>query len=164
MAFDWNQAEQGGNAERVPAGVTHLTITRLSYKPKPARDGSPKMMIIFSDDDERETYLVVSLSEKAAWVLARLMSRFGVDLDKLANQRVEPTHFVNPSLAEAWLLGLNGCCIVSYEKGGDGKEYPNVNPMHVSELTDEQRAEYLLPRPEAQSPAPDSPTEDDIPI
>ncbi len=146
MAYDWNAAEQGQTADRVPPGVTQLEIVKISYKVKAAKDGSPKMMVIFVDEQERETYMVVTLSAKAGWVLAKLMSRFGIDLDELKEQGIEPQHFANPSVAEYWLLGKKGCCIVSYRQDGV-KEYPEIEPRHVDELTAEERAAYILPKP-----------------
>jgi hypothetical protein len=156
MAYDWEkastQAASGNYAERIPAGVHDVAIKRLLSGSKKggafrSRDGDPQIMLIFADGEGREASQMVTLSEKAGWVLARLLSAAGADMARMKADGVLPHDFANQEFARANLVGRRLRVDLRYKAGNDGKEYADVTPVRTR-----------LAAATAQPPAP----EDDL--
>lgn len=137
--FDWNKSasEEGQNAEKIPAGEgIPVKISKIVYGKKGggsfhSRNGDPQIMLIFADQSGCEAALMVTLSEKAAWVLARIMSRFGLDLDALKAEGVQPGHFAEPTFANSRLVGLQGRINLKWKEDG----YPDIEPCESPAVT-----------------------------
>jgi hypothetical protein len=132
MAYGWRKNAEGdgkGYAPRIPEGQHAVKIIKLRYgsKDKPvftAQDGSRQMMIIFADDKGREVSTNVTLSQKAGWVLARLMGAAGVNLAELEADGKGPEDFADPAFAETVLLERT---LVIDVKGTGA--FPDVTPV-----------------------------------
>jgi hypothetical protein len=139
MAFDWEKAstQEGSDyAERIPSGVHDVQIKRLLFGSKKggafkSRDGDPQIMLIFSDLEGREASQMVTLLDKAGWVLARLLSAAGADMARMKADGVLPRDFANQEFARANLVGRRVRAEVKYKRGGDGKEYADVTPIRT---------------------------------
>ena len=137
MAFDWEQeaSKEGGDyAERIPAGVHDVEITRVLFGSKgggvfQSRAGDPQIMLILADREGREAAQMVTLSQKAAWALARLLSAAGANLTRMKADGVEPKDFADEGFATANLVGRRLRIDLKYKAGGDGKEYADVTPI-----------------------------------
>ena len=137
MAFDWEKAstQQGGDyAERIPAGVHDVEVRRILFGSKKggafrSRDGDPQIMLIFADREGREAAQMVTLSDKAGWVLARLLSAAGADMARMKADGVLPRDFANQEFARANLVGRRLRVELKYKRGGDGKEYADATPI-----------------------------------
>jgi hypothetical protein len=155
MAFDWEKASTqaaSDYAERIPPGTHDVEIRRVLFGSKKggafrSRDGDPQIMLIFIDRQGREASQMVTLSEKAGWVLARLLSAAGADMKRMKADGVLPRDFANQEFARANLVGRRLRVDLKYKRGGDGKEYADVTPVRT--------------RP-AAAPAQPTATEDDL--
>ena len=139
MTYDWKKnAEESGRADKLPAGVYHLEIveTRHASKGKAfaSKAGDPQVMIIVADETGRQATQMITLSAKAGWVLAQILDKCGVNLDRLRDDGIEPHHFAEHRIAEQYLAGLKFYGEVRWEKGNDGKEYSKVVPLDESEV------------------------------
>jgi len=160
MAYDWEKAstQQGGDyAERIPSGVHDVEIKRLLFGSKKggafrSRDGDPQIMLIFADREGREAAQVTTLSEKAGWVLARLLSAAGADMKRMKADGVLPRDFANQEFARANLVGRRLRADIQYKRAGDGKEYADVTPVRTRPAA-----------PPAQTPPEDNLDPDSIP-
>jgi hypothetical protein len=139
MAYDWEKAaaQEGGEyAERIPAGVHDVEIRRVLFGSKGgglfrSRAGDAQIMLIFADREGRECTQMVTLSEKAGWVLARLLSAAGADMARMKADGILPRDFANPEFARANLVGRRLRIDLAYTPGGDGKEYADVTPVRA---------------------------------
>ena len=139
MGYDWEKAaaQEGGEyAERMPAGVHDVEVKRVLFGSKgggpfQSRAGDPQIMLIFADRQGREAAQMVTLSEKAGWVLARLLSAAGADMARMKADGVLPRDFANQEFARANLTGRRLRVEVAYTRGNDGKEYPDVTPIRT---------------------------------
>ena len=144
MTFSWEDAEGGTatDAEKIPVGQHYVKVEKIiteskSGGPFKSRDGDPKIMVVFTDADGREAAQMYTLSEKAAWTLAILLSRIGATkLSELDQQGIKPSHFANKKFAESHLLGKFLWASVYYETGTDNKQYIRVDPLKPDEVHD----------------------------
>ena len=152
MAYDWEKAasqESGDYAERMPAGIHDVEVKRVLFGSKggglfKSRAGDPQIMLIFADREGREASQMVTLSEKAGWVLARLLSAAGADMARMKTDGVLPRDFTNQEFARANLVGRRLKVDLKYKPGGDGKEYADVTPIR-QRATDAPPADDLDP-------------------
>ncbi len=142
MAFNWEEeAEKGGFADRIPNGDHEVRIEDVFYENKDgvlrSSNGDPQIRIIVRDQQARECMMTITLSEKAGWVLAKLLkcSQPKVDLKALRSNGIEPSEFANPMIGDKYLLGLQFMARVSSEPRLDkdgkdtGKENVRVDPI-----------------------------------
>ena len=139
MPFDWEGASEGGQSDKMVPGYHLATIDRVimgskGKGPFKSRSNDPQIMVIFSDDSG-EASTMLTLSEKAAWTLARLLSCCGVDLKAMKAEGIEPPHFANETLAKSYLVGKSTWIRVQ----PDG-EYQKVTPLHEEDVPEENRA------------------------
>lgn len=143
MPYSWKDeaAKEGpANAPRIPAGRHELQISKLVFGSKTggffsAKDGSRQIMVIFTDSVNREANIMVTLSEKAAWVLAKILEAAGANLAKMQEAGIEPSKFTDERFATANLVGRKLMADVTWSKGNDGKEYADITPLRPGTAT-----------------------------
>lgn len=151
--YDWGKASDGngkGDAEQIPAGEHKLKIIKVVFgkktdgvlEPFLSKSDDPQIMLIFADDQAREASQMVTLSEKAAWVLAGICKAAGMDVQKMTDRGITPDRFADETFATAQLVGRVLTAKVTYNDKG----YAEIKP--------------LRPRQGATVPADD----DDIPF
>lgn len=136
MGYDWKtESEKSATAvsEKLPAGTHEVTIVRILHGKKDgtrfaAKDGSPQIMLIFADEDGREVSLMVTLSDKAAWMLAKILKAVGANVEKMTERGITPDRFEDETFAEKNLVGRQLTIEVTYREY-QGKQYANVTPV-----------------------------------
>ena len=135
MTYDWEgNAEGTGQTPKLPNGVHDLEITRVIFTDRDgtalsSRGGDPKIGIIFADDQGREGSDWVTLSDKAGFVLARILSKAGVDMAKMNADGVVPADFAEREFAEPNLIGRRLRAEVTWGKDGKGKDVCEIVPI-----------------------------------
>ena len=138
MPYKWNdnaEAEGQQQAEKMPAGLHTVKIAKILHGSKgesfASRNGDPQILLVFTDGVGREAAQMVTLSERAGWVLAKIMAAFDppANLARMETDGVEPAHFMDPAFADRILLNRKLDVEIEYVTGKDGKEYPNVTPV-----------------------------------
>jgi hypothetical protein len=109
MSFDWTQDDSAA-APRLPLGQdTEVEITRIVFGnrdgPFRASAGDPRIMVILADDQGREVSTMVTLSEKAGWVLRSILSAASADRAKMQADGVSLADFADEEFAKANLIG-----------------------------------------------------------
>lgn len=157
MGYDW-EGEADKIAEKVPAGIHRLRVNKIVTAGKggtfKSRAGDPQVMVVFTNDRGAEVAQMFTLSTKAAWTMAKLLSRCGVDLKALKDGGIEPKHFANQKIAEQYLVGCETWARVEYEASEDGKSYSRVEPMTALEAG---HGESEAAPPKAPEPSPARP-------
>lgn len=102
MAFDWKKAseQQGGTPMSDGIHLAKVVKLKVGLKTKAQDD----MIAVTLRDKTGDIETLCTLSDEASWTLARLLSRCGVDLDKMALDGIEPRHFSKAEIAEQYLL------------------------------------------------------------
>jgi hypothetical protein len=144
MPYDWTEAstaEGAEHSERLPSGIHTVTITRIIHNgkngPFESKNGDPQILVVFSDDQAREATQMITLSQKAGWVLAKLMTNFDppMNLTKMTEAGVTPDSFASPDFAETNLVGRKLAIKVEWEASAKGdKEYSNITPMNTGDM------------------------------
>ena len=140
MSYEWKKnADSKGPAyaEKMPNGINDVEITRLVFGKSDgtafaSKGGDPQIMVIFADNAGRECGSMYTLSHKAGWTLAKLLSALGSDLGRMEQDGVEPAHFADPAFATANLVGrrlkIDSKWIPPGNDGGKG--YFDVVPIN----------------------------------
>lgn len=163
MSYDWtNNANGPTDADKIPAGQNiPVLIDRVIYGKKSgkfqSRKGDPQIMVIFTDGENNEAGQMYTLSDKAGWTLARLLHRFGVNLDELKAEGIEPKHFAQQAIADRKLIGLRGKINLTWVDGENGSKYAEIEPVEGAALPPAK------PKPVAAKVGDDI-NEDDIPF
>lgn len=134
MTYNWALEEEGqAQTERMPLGVHNVMIVKIirgkGGQTFTSASGDPKIMLVYEDSQGRQAATMYTLSEKAVWALKIVLSRSGTNLDELTEQGIELHHFADQSFAESKLLGKKLVVDITYKKGNDGKDYPNIVPI-----------------------------------
>lgn len=162
MGYDWEGAAEGGQSDKMVPGYHYATVDRIvmgSKKgPFKSRNGDPQIMVILTDETG-EASTMLTLSEKAGWTLARLLSCCGVDLAKMKADGIEPPHFANEALAKSYLVGRSTW--IKVEPDG---EYQKVTPMHEEDVPKEHLQQAQAPTEKAASDAAPDPFDDNVPF
>lgn len=143
MGYDWGKASEGGQAEQIPAGQHQLKIVKVVFGKKDgtkfaSSNGDPQIMVVFADNQDREAAQMVTLSEKAGWVLASILKAAGADMAKMTERGITPAKFAEEKFAEAQLIGRVLTAHVSWETADNGKEYASIKPLRArAEVPDE---------------------------
>jgi hypothetical protein len=180
MAYDW-KGEADKVPPKMPRGTNAATIMRVLDGGKGgkfrSRNNDPQIMVVFGADSGAQCAQMYTLSDKASWTLAKLVSRCGIDPMELTRQGIEPKHFANTSIAEEWLKGKKLWIHVEYETTEDGKTYSRVEPLTAEEANaapsepmnaraPQRRREPVAvgADPFADGDQPPPPDDDDIPF
>jgi len=144
MAYAWQaeaEREVTQRAPRIPKGQHHVRIERIVFGDRngnfQSQAGDPQILLIFQDREAREVSQMTTLSEKAGFVLARLLAACDppANLARMEQDGVEPSHFANEDFANRMLVNRQLTIDVDYEpskdgkEGKEGKEYPRVTPV-----------------------------------
>jgi hypothetical protein len=163
MAYSWNESAQAeGSAaqgERLPKGIHDVAIKKIVFGgrngPFTSQDGSPQILLIFADSQDREVAQMVTLNHKAGWVLARILGSFDppANLARMEADGVEPDWFIKEEFATKQLLDRKLRIQVAYKAGTNGKEYADIVPVkpQVNEPP------TVAPAPAAAPAAPPAP-------
>ena len=130
----WKDVPDSRQSEKLPGGVHEkLRFKRVlrGAKDKPpfqSRDGSPQIMAILCDEQDREAPIMLTLSEKAAWKLKSILQAVGADLDAMDKDGVDWRHFADELFAMKQLCDRPFRGEVEWRPGEGGKEYADVKP------------------------------------
>ncbi len=137
MGFGWNKASEQSGAAKMGPGVHSVKVGKIvtgsKGGPFKSKSGDPQIMVVYESLDNAEASEMLTLSEKAGWTLARLLSRVGVDLNAMERDGVEPRHFAQKEMAESYLLGKSLWIRVEHEVDEGGKLRVRATPLHESE-------------------------------
>lgn len=142
MGFNWTEEadkEGGSRAPRIPVGQHDLTIAKVVFGTKTkgwfkSSNGDRQIMLIVTDEKGGEASIMVTLSDKAAFVLAQILKAAGADTNKMNERGITPEKFTDEKFATAALVGRKFRGEVEYEKGqgDDKKEYARITPLRPS--------------------------------
>lgn len=141
MSYNWSEeAEKAFTpAEKVPAGRHWLRIEEIVNGGKngffQTADGTPKIMLVFRDNDRRECSSMYTLSPKAGMFLSCLLSRAkpSLDLNALTKAGITPAAMSEPEMSTQYIKGRYVLADVSWSEGKDGKQYADVSPVKTDE-------------------------------
>lgn len=164
MAYAWSQAAESEGpqqAERIPDGEHAVRIVKIMYGSRQgafqSKSGDPQIMLVFQDRQAREITLMLTLSDKAGFMLAKLLSACDppANLARMEADGIEPAHFANPEFADGNLVGRN--LTIQVEPGKDPR-YPLVTPVP------KRGDESVAPASDDSPPSADEPPpSDDLP-
>jgi hypothetical protein len=156
VGYEWQRkSEEAAQAARLPLGEHRVRVAKLVFGndngPFTSKGGDPQVMVVFADREDREASMYLTLSEKAGWVLAKLLGCFDppANLAQMEQDGVVPLHFADQEFAEENLLNRELWVQVTTEKGQDGKDYPRVNPF--------KKTTGPTPAPARPAPSPTAP-------
>ena len=108
--MDWKKAAERKEADRIPFGkYDGLRVTRIIRGKKDgtmfaSEKGSPQMMFIIGDNQDREIVDMITLDERNAWKLAQYLEAMGVDMDAMTRDGVDISAFQDEAFAAAQLI------------------------------------------------------------
>ena len=132
--YDWVQAAQGPNqAQKLPPGEHQVTVTRVVFADKEGNRfvtaaGDPQIMVIVADGQGREAADMLTLSAKAAWTLARLLSAAGANLARMNQAGITPDRFADEGFGTKNLVGRKFLARIEYEER-HGRQYASITPL-----------------------------------
>lgn len=137
MGF-WTDAEQGGEASEKSAPGWHRYKVTSVLRGSKARTfksskGDPQLMVVLTDEEGGEATAMFTLSERAAWSLAKFLSRAGVDLEQLDRDGVDLESWTDESFARRRLDGLLVWAHCEHEEVG-AKVYTRLDFKHGEEV------------------------------
>lgn len=162
MAYDWTGAEKGQGGPQSEPGWHLYAVTDAIRGTRDrtfeSKKGDPQLLVIFHDEDGGEATTMFTLSEKAAWTLARFLSRAGFDLDALTAEGVEPKDWADEDFAKERLRNKRVYAYCSHEKVGD-RTFTKLAFEHRDKVPGEH-VKRLGERPDMPDEEPDG----DIPF
>ncbi|MBN2582539.1 MAG: hypothetical protein JXL80_05680 [Planctomycetes bacterium] len=130
--YNWQEnADREGSerAEKIPTGQHDLEIVRVVFGNRQGlfrtRDGDPQIMLVFADPQGREASQMYTLSDKAGWTLAKLMSAAGANLQRMTAEGVKPQNFAEEQFAMKNLVGRR----IRADVAWDQKGYSTITPI-----------------------------------
>ena len=130
--YDWEGAansEGPVQAPKVPAGLTELTVSKIVFGKGPTpfqtSKGDPYILVVFQDKGGCECAANYTLSDAAGWVLAKMLSASGCNMQHMKAAGVTPQYFAAEDFAKKQLLGRKFMAQVDY----DAKGYAVVTPV-----------------------------------
>jgi hypothetical protein len=149
--------QAGSNAPRLPDGIHRVEIKRVLHGSQNtpefrSNNGDPQIMLIYGDDQGREVGDMITLSERAGWRLAKVLSAGGANLKGMEADGVLPEHFADEKFAQQ-LLRLKPITIsVRWSKTEKGKD---VADCEVVQDAPAQQAQQAPPdKPATRNPTP----------
>lgn len=135
--MNWKeQAEKKGPEKNppLPEGQQQLTIAKVVMGNKQgwfkSKSGDRQIMLVFTDNQEREAVQMYTLTEKAAFALAKVLEATGADLEAMTKDNLDITAFEKETFAVAQLEGKSLKADVKYEVSKtDGKSYARITPL-----------------------------------
>lgn len=137
MGYAWKanaEREGGSTAAKIPPGHHRVRISKVLHGDRQgqfqSKAGDPQMMVIFQDSEAREASMFITLSDRAGWVLAKLLDAFDppANLARMEEDGIEPVHFADPNFADANLNGRELWVVVDEETDDQGKKRLRATP------------------------------------
>jgi len=174
MGYWTDKAKDEGpqRAPAIPAGQHRLEILKIvygkgageNYQQFQTKAGDPQIMVVFRDKLEREAAEMFTLSDAAAFKIAKLLEAIGADLESMESDGITVEAFAEPQFANAQLVGRVLQAQVAYEEA-NGKHYAKITPAPAAKRTEpEKPAPTRKPSPQAWPPPEPAAEEDDIPL
>lgn len=139
MAYDWGaEADRDGKekAEQLPAGTHDVELVRVVFGGRggsfKSSKGDHQIMCVFADVENREAAQMYTLSEKAGWALAKLLSAAGANVQRMTASGVKPQDFANADFAEKNLVGRK----LRVQVDWDSKGYASITPVRKEAVAD----------------------------
>ena len=139
MGYWTEKAEGGQSAEKMPAGYHHVTAVKIVYGKRDGPDftskyGDPQIMVVFVNSADQEAACMFTLSDRAAWVMAKFMKAAGADLAKMDKAGVTIKNFEDAPFTNRQIKGRECWIEVKWESRDGGKEYAKVDFLMESEV------------------------------
>jgi len=142
-AYDWDKAANGegsGQAAKLEKGEHNVEITRVLFGKKDGTEfrskaGDPQIMVIFADNGGREAGLMVTLSIKAGFRLAQILSAAGANVQRMTAAKITPMHFAEAEFATKNLIGRQLRIAVDWPAGS---QYPDIVPIRAQAAAPEE--------------------------
>ena len=131
MPYDWKAAaeKESRETEKLPAGQHRVTIAKVIHGSKDgpfvSQKGDRQILIVYTDREGREASSMYTLSEAAAWAIARVLDVSGANLQKMTERGITPEAFADEAFANANLVGRSLFIDVKYNDKG----YPRITPI-----------------------------------
>lgn len=144
MGFNgWKQtaADSPADAEKIPDGYEGMLKIIKAIRGK--KDGStfesknndPQLGIVVVDEMDREAFVMLTLSDRAAWKLAQILEACGCNLDRMDSDGVTPQSFADERFAQRQLLDRVFKARVTYKDERFAEVTPLRKPKETSEPT-----------------------------
>lgn len=132
MSYDWESAAEGSTG--IPEGHQRVKCVKVMRHKKngdgyASKDGDPQLYTVWQTKNEEEGLAIFTLSDKAAFTLARALKCCGADLARMKDAGVTPASFADEDFAAKQLVGRE--CWVYAEKEG---KYTNLSFLEENEV------------------------------
>lgn len=130
MSFDWEAAASGegggSDSPKMEPGYHKAKCVKVMRETKKSGElkskaGDPQLLTIWQNAQGEEATCTLTLTEKAGFVLAKLLSYAGADLARMKEAGVTPASFEKQEFAEKNLLNRE-CWINAFMNG----QYLNI--------------------------------------
>tara|TARA_B110000444_G_scaffold257528_1_gene296147 strand:+ start:784 stop:1257 length:474 start_codon:yes stop_codon:yes gene_type:complete len=153
--FDWENNPQGGGdepkfAEKMGAGLHEASIVKVIHGgkngPFVSNSGDPKILIVFENKKQQEAATMVTLSEKAGWVLVNFLKEAQpkIDLKQMTADGITPMSFAEPEFADLQLVGKKIFIEVA-PREYNGNIYTDITPKPAPVDMTESPADMEVP-------------------
>jgi len=133
MAYDWEHAGESGRAGPLAEGEHTLTVVKIITEKNgiayQSQAGAPQILLVLRDEIGGEGTDMITLSDAAAWTLARYFSAMDTGINaELKQVGIEPVQLADHATATDWLCtkGTPFQARVVYE---DGSKYADITPI-----------------------------------
>ena len=114
--------------EKLKNGIHEVEIFKIVYG---RRDGTkffsnnndPQILVLMRDKDGGECSSYLTLSDKAMFMMARLLKYIGANLKQMEQEGVKITDYADPAFCDANLIGRR----LQVEVTKDDEKYPEVS-------------------------------------
>jgi hypothetical protein len=162
MATNWIEKadSEGQQADLMPED-THLAKIVNFYHGKKdgsktfaSKGGDPQVLLIFQNRDGEQATQMVTLSEKAAWVMAKILKAASVDLAEMQASGVDISSFADPDICRKYLVDRKLWIEVTHTQSGD-KTYTNCKPVLETDVSPLKVKESRAPARQTVPPTGD---------
>jgi len=142
--YDWEAAAENNRSDKMRPGKQKLMVKKIRFQDRDgiryeSKSQHPQILLIYHNEHDEECTDMMTLSDKAAWTLARLLSAMDTDANaQLKKLGVTPADFAAREVAEQWLLPQNqGAAFMADVVYPEGKEYPDIIPFKAVDAADD---------------------------
>lgn len=135
MGYDWVKNSENARAPKLERREHDVQISRIVFEnhngPFRSESGDPQIMLIFADHRGHEAAQMYTLSEKAVFKLAILMSCCDppINMQRLRDEDAKPEWFANKDFATNQLVGRKVKIAVRAAK--NNPEQDDIDPLRV---------------------------------
>lgn len=127
MPYKWQENAESSGGPTIPKGGPHrCRIVKVATGDDKGsfvtHGGDPQVVLTLQDQSAHEARMWITCSDKAGWVLAKLLGCFNppANLARLEADGIDPAHFANQAFADQNLLNRE-VYIMMEEQTKDGK-------------------------------------------